>query len=159
MDSCVAGQAWTWDGVTFRMLGPRGGEREGNDRSCVLLVGGSADRLLLTGDITRRVEATVAAAVPAGRPLVLSVPHHGSKTSSSEAFLQALHPAMGLVSAGWHNRFGHPHPDVVARYAAAGVVLRNTATTGAIRLDFPARGPASVTAEERRRQRRYWREK
>lgn len=159
MDSCVAGQGWTWDGVTFRMLGPHGGEREGNDRSCVLLVDGGADRLLLTGDITRRVEATVAAALPPGRPLVLSVPHHGSKTSSSEAFLQALHPAMGLVSAGWHNRFGHPHPDIVARYAAAGVALRNTASAGAIRLDFPGRGPAAVTAEERRRQRRYWREK
>lgn len=159
MDGCVAGQAWTWDGVVFRVLGPRGGEREGNDRSCVLLVDGGADRLLLTGDITRRVEATVAAEVPADRPLVLSVPHHGSKTSSSEAFLQALHPAMGLVSAGWHNRFGHPHPDIVARYAAAGVALRNTASAGAIRLDFPARGPASVSAEERRRRRRYWREK
>ncbi len=158
MDQCAAGQAWTWDGVTFRMLGPHGGEREGNDRACVLLVDGGAGRLLLTGDITRRVEATIAAAVPAGRPLVLTVPHHGSKTSSSAAFLQALHPAMGLVSAGWHNRFGHPHPDVVARYVAAGVALRNTASAGAIRVDFPARGPASVTAEERRRQRRYWRE-
>ncbi|HEX5305430.1 MAG TPA: DNA internalization-related competence protein ComEC/Rec2 [Dyella sp.] len=159
MDRCVAGQAWTWDGVMFRMLGPHGGEREGNDRSCVLLVDGGAGRLLLTGDITRRVESTVAAAVPTGQPLVLSVPHHGSKTSSSEAFLQALHPAMGLVSAGWHNRFGHPHPDVVARYDAAGVPLLNTASAGAIRLDFPARGAPSVTAEERHRQRRYWREK
>lgn len=158
LDSCVAGQAWTWDGVAFRMLGPRGGEREGNDRSCVLLVDGGADRLLLTGDITRRVEASLAAAVPSGRPVVLSVPHHGSKTSSSESFLQALHPSLGLVSAGWHNRLGHPHPDIVARYAAAGVVLRNTARSGAIRLDFPAHERVSVTVGERRRQRRYWRE-
>lgn len=159
IDACLAGQAWRWDGVTFRLLGPRGGERAGNDRSCVLLVDGGGDRLLLTGDITRRVEATVAAAIPAGQPLVLSVPHHGSKTSSSEAFVQALHPSLALVSAGWHNRFGHPHPDVVARYRDAGVTLRNTARAGAIRLDFPAHGPVSVSAGERRRQRRYWREK
>ncbi len=159
MDACAAGQTWSWDGVAFRVLGPGGGKREGNDRSCVLLVDGGADRLLLTGDITKRVEPAIAAAVPAGRPLVMSVPHHGSKTSSSEAFLHALRPAVGLVSAGWHNRFGHPHPDIVARYAADGVTLRNTATSGAIRLDFPARAPASATAGERRRQRRYWREK
>lgn len=159
MDACLAGQGWTWDRVRFRVLSPGPGPGEGNDRSCVILVDGGGDRLLLTGDITRRIEPAVASAVPAGHPVVLTVPHHGSKTSSSEAFLRALHPSLALVSAGWRNRFGHPHPAVVARYRQAGVSMLNTATSGAIELRFLPGKRAFVQAEERLRQRRYWREK
>jgi len=159
MAPCVAGQSWRWDGVTFRVLSPLGRSSRDNDRSCVLLVEGDGDRLLLTGDITRRVEGSVASALPPGRPVVTTVPHHGSKTSSSATFIDALHPALAVVSAGWHNRFGHPHPDVVARYRAAGVPLRNTATAGALRMDFPVGAPVRVGPGERQRQRRYWRER
>lgn len=159
MDACLAGQSWRWDRVTFRVLSPKPGHGEGNDRSCVILVDGGADRLLLTGDITRRIEPGVTAVMPAGGPVVLVVPHHGSKTSSSTGFLQALHPSMALVSAGWHNRFGHPYPAVVQRYAEAGVPLVNTATAGAISIHFPASGPAGIAREERHQRRRYWREK
>lgn len=159
MTPCEAGQSWRWDGVTFRVLNPRGQPSHDNDRSCVLLVEGGGDRLLLTGDITRRVEGDVAAAVPPGRPVLLTVPHHGSKTSSSASFIAALHPALAVVSAGWHNRFGHPHPAVVARYRDAGVPLANTAEEGALRLDFPVGAPAHAWPGERKRRRRYWRER
>ena len=158
MAQCKAGQSWRWDGVDFRVLNPAGRPPHDNDRSCVLLVGGRGDRLLLTGDITRHVEGAVAAAVPAGGPVVITVPHHGSKTSSSAAFIAAIRPRLAVVSAGWYNRFGHPHPDVVARYADAGVTLRNTAITGALRLDFPVDGPVRAGPGERTGQRRYWRE-
>ncbi|MBU6246927.1 MAG: DNA internalization-related competence protein ComEC/Rec2 [Xanthomonadaceae bacterium] len=158
MTQCTAGQSWRWDGVDFRVLNPVGRQPHDNDRSCVLLVGAAGDRLLLTGDITRRVEGQVAAAVPAGSPVVMTVPHHGSKTSSGAAFIASIRPELAVVSAGWHNRFGHPSPEVVARYAGAGVSLRNTAVTGALRLDFPADAPVRVGPGERLGRRRYWRE-
>ncbi|HEY0231041.1 MAG TPA: DNA internalization-related competence protein ComEC/Rec2 [Dokdonella sp.] len=161
---CQAGQAWTWDDVEFRVLNPppaavgAAPAASDNDRSCVLLVEGKAGRLLLTGDISSRVEADVARAAAAGGPLVLVVPHHGSKTSSSAEFIALLQPQLALVSAGWRSRFGHPHPQVVERYRQAGVHLENTAAAGALQIVFPADAPPRLAARERERQRRYWRE-
>ena len=115
-DPCAQGQHWTWDGVEFEVLapgaGPDGAGVAENDRSCVLLVSGRAGRLLLTGDIGRRVEPVVAARVPSGPPVVLVVPHHGSRSSSSAGFVRALSPVAALVSAAWRSRFGHPHPEI-----------------------------------------------
>jgi competence protein ComEC len=159
---CRAGEGWAWDGVAFRVLNPApaelGGPAPGNDRSCVLLVEGRSGRLLLTGDITARIEPVVAAAVGPGPPLAIVVPHHGSRTSSSAAFLAALHPVLALVSAGWHNRFGHPHPAVLARYAALGIPVENTAAAGALALDVPLAGPPRIALRARGHPRRYWRE-
>lgn len=157
---CAAGQAWTWDGVRFRVLSPAVGEHgKDNDRSCVLLVEGTRGAFLLTGDISSKVEPTVADAVGDGPSPVLLVPHHGSKTSSSADFIDAVDPPFAVVSAGWRNRFGHPKPEVLARYAAARVPVLNTADSGAVALDFPADGPARVTARWRLRDPRYWRER
>ena len=159
MKQCTAGQTWHWDGVTFRVLSPvRGGIAHDNDNSCVLLVEGRGGRLLLTGDISSSVEPEVVAQLGAGRAPILLVPHHGSKTSSSDAFIRAVQPPLAVVSAGWHNRFGHPKPEVVKRYAEAGVPLFNTAIQGAIRLDFPAVGPPQRQPGWRLQHRRYWRE-
>ena len=159
MQQCVAGQSWQWDGVRFRVLGPARGEGDrDNDSSCVLLVEGRGGRLLLTGDISSKVEPQVVAALgPGPRPFML-VPHHGSKTSSGAAFIAAVQPPLALVSAGWRNRFGHPKPEVLARYAAAGVPVFNTAVQGAIPLDFPANAPPRRLRGWRGRQPRYWRE-
>jgi len=159
MRQCVAGQSWQWDGVDFRVLSPRSdeGDRD-NDSSCVLLVEGRGGRLLLAGDISSKVEPQVAAALGAGPAPVLLVPHHGSKTSSSAAFITAVQPPLALISAGWHNRFGHPRPEVLARYAEAHVPVFNTATQGAIPLDFPVDAPPRREPGWRQRQTRYWRE-
>jgi competence protein ComEC len=70
----------------------------------------------------------------------------------------ALAPALAVVSAGWRNRFGHPHADVVQRYADAGVTLWNTAEHGAIEIAFPHDASPRIVARERWRRRRYWRE-
>jgi len=156
---CREGQAWRWDDVAFRMLNPAADEAaSGNDSSCVLLVEGRGGRLLLTGDIGARVEPAVAARIGEGPPLVLVVPHHGSRTSSSAAFLAALRPAFALVSAGWRSRFGHPHPLVVRRYAQAGIALSNTADAGALTVAFPPAAPPQPPVRERERRRRHWRE-
>lgn len=157
---CMAGQAWTWDGVRFRMLGPRAAATamRGNDRSCVLLVEGRGGRVLLTGDISVQAESGLAEVVGEGPPLVLQVPHHGSRTSSGKALLHGLSPQLALVSAGWRNRFGHPHPRIVERYAAFAVPLLNTAEQGAIEVAFPAAGSPRVTRAWRAHRARYWRE-
>lgn len=164
LDPCVAGQHWEWDRVRFTMLSPEPDAsgpppaRGDNDRSCVLLIEGEGGRLLLPGDVSRRVEPAIAARIgDVDKPLVLIVPHHGSRSSSSEAFVAATHPRLAVVSAGWRSRFGHPHPEIVERYREAGTDLRNTAADGAVRIAFPADGPPRARGERARRP-RYWRE-
>lgn len=159
MDSCMAGQQWEWDGVRFDVLSPATSTAStDNDRSCVLLVTGTGGRLLLTGDIDTDVESRIAKQWQPGLPLVLQVPHHGSRTSSSSNFIATTKPDLAVVSTGWLNRFGHPRPEVLQRYASAGVPVLNTALEGAIQIDFPARTATYTAIRWRQRQRRYWRE-
>jgi competence protein ComEC len=169
MQQCAAGQSWQWDDVHFRVLNPafdQAGTSAGNakksaknnDRSCVLLVEGRGGRLLLTGDISVKEEPQVLAAMDRGVPPVMLVPHHGSSGSSSERFIAGIQPTLAVVSAGWRNRFGHPRPNTLARYAAASIPVFNTAEQGAIPLDFPANGPAQRRQGWRFRETRYWRE-
>jgi competence protein ComEC len=132
---------------------------KGNDAGCVLLVSGGGGRLLLPADTSSEVEPGIARAVPPGPPLVLVVPHHGSKTSSSLAYLQALHPLLAIASTGYLNGYHHPAPEVVARYAGLGIPLLNTPDTGAVRIAFPADAAPRVESEERLRRARYWRER
>ncbi|UXI70711.1 DNA internalization-related competence protein ComEC/Rec2 [Tahibacter amnicola] len=156
---CEAGREWTWNTVQFRTLHGGSGDPllSDNDRSCVILIQAAGGRVLLTGDITRPVEQRL---VPVLRddpvsPLALVVPHHGSKTSSSPAFLDAAQPVLGIVSAGYHNRFGHPHPDVVSRFVSRGAALLNTAESGCIRLRIGADG-LHVREQCRLDRPRYW---
>jgi competence protein ComEC len=134
---CVA-ETMRWNGVEFRTLAiSNHPAANSNDRSCVMVVVGKYGSLLLTGDATDRIDARIAAQIgEVVRPLVLSVPHHGSKTSSSRAFLDALVPDYGIVSAGYRNRFNHPHPDVIQRYAEREIRLFNTAEEGFLYLKF-----------------------
>lgn len=159
MRQCDAGQHWRWDGVDFRMLRPSTPVTvQGNDAGCVLLLSGGSGRLLLPADTSSKGEPDIARAVPPGPPLVLLVPHHGSKTSSSLEYLQALHPQLAIASTGYLNGYHHPAPEVVARYAGLGIPLLDTPETGAVRIVFPVDAPPSILSEERIRQSRYWRE-
>ncbi|HET9836355.1 MAG TPA: DNA internalization-related competence protein ComEC/Rec2 [Rhodanobacteraceae bacterium] len=156
---CETGQHWSWDGVDFRVLSPAPPVHvHGNDAGCVLLVSGAGGRLLLPADTTARMEPAIAALVPKGAPLVLVVPHHGSKTSSSADYLRALHPRFAIASAGYRNRFGHPAKLIVARYRQLGIPLLATFDTGAVRMAFPVNAPPRIVSEERVLQDRYWRE-
>lgn len=155
--ACEAGSAWEWDGVRFEVLhppaGPPAANVRPNARSCVLRVGNGRVHALLAGDIEKAQEALLAAAAAPLRADWLLVPHHGSRTSSSEAFLDAVQPALAVVQAGYRNRFGHPAPDVVQRYAARGIPLRVSPACGALtwRSDAP-RSPRC----ERSADPRYW---
>ena len=157
---CLAGEQWQWNGVSFRIVHPRMPlPATANDRCCVLEVRSGDGALLLTGDISAAVEGDVAAAVgPVPPRLVLQVPHHGSKSSSSEAFVDALRPRLALGSAGYRNRFHHPNPAVVRRYADAGAEMLNTAQTGFVALRFSPGAAPAVTELGRRDRHPYWRE-
>jgi competence protein ComEC len=153
----MAGQRWEWDGVVFEMLAPVvPGEKE-NDNSCVLRVGAQGGRVLLTGDIEvegeRQLLQRDAASI---RSEVLIVPHHGSKTSSTEAFVEAVHPRWALIPAGYLNRFGFPHPTVMARYQAHDVNIMNSGEDGAITIQVKANAGISMPTGWRRQHRHYW---
>lgn len=158
--SCSEGGAWNWDGVRFRWLNPpadgtgRAG-RDGNHRSCVLGVEGDAGRALLAADIEasteKRLTETHADALRAD--LVLA-PHHGSRTSSSAVFVGATGARAVIYSVGYRSQFGHPHPEVWARWAAAGATGFRTDSQGAIRARF-AEGRIDLLSEREVRA-RYW---
>lgn len=159
MQQCHAGQHWRWDGVDFAIVSPPAPVvLRDNNAGCVLLVTGASGRLLLPADTTAALEPAIADRVPAGPPLVLVAPHHGSKTSSSVAYLEALHPRLAIASTGYLNSYHHPSPAVVARYATLGIPLLDTPATGAVRIAFPARADPRVMSEARRRHAHYWRE-
>jgi competence protein ComEC len=154
---CVAGQRWTWDGVRFEVLHPPAHWAENphipdNDRSCVLKVGG---RLLLTGDAAHLAELELVERSPALSDIAVVVaPHHGSRSSSSPALIARLRPQHVLISAGWRNLYGHPHPEVLARYREAATQVWRTDRQGALRLRFEDDAIQIETA--RNRQLRYW---
>lgn len=126
--ACQAGQQWQWDGVRFEVLHPwpddyaSRTEREPNAMSCVLKVsvaGPNGASALLTGDIEAEQEAALVAHDPqALRSTVLIAAHHGSRTSSTAGFLQAVQPRQVVIQVGRRNRYGHPSPPVLARYEA-----------------------------------------
>lgn len=157
---CRDGEAWHWNGVTFRIVHPREPlAAKGNDRCCVLEVRTGASALLLTGDITSAVEGDVIAALGApAAHILLTAPHHGSKTSSSAAFVDALKPERVLVSSGYRNRFHHPSPEVVARYRAAGADLLATPESGFVDLHFDPAAPPRLVERGRLDRHPYWRE-
>lgn len=157
---CLAGEAWNWNGVEFRIVHPREPlSPVDNDRCCVLAVRSGDSELVLPGDITRAVEPDVAAALaPIAPHIVLQIPHHGSKTSSSADFIAGLHPALGLVSAGYMNRFRHPNPAVVARYRADDVDLINTAVSGFVAMHFVPDASPRIVERGRIDRHPYWRE-
>ncbi|MGZ2745350.1 DNA internalization-related competence protein ComEC/Rec2 [Burkholderia stagnalis] len=156
---CAAGQRWHWDGVTFTVLWPQGGPNGGatNAQSCVLRVDAGGTSALLTGDIEASVERRLVDADPdALAAQILIVPHHGSRTSSTEPFLDSVGPLAAAFPVGYRNRFGHPHPTVLARYAGRGIPLPRTDRDGAVRFDVaPAEGGFGLE-RHRDAQHRYW---
>lgn len=163
---CVAGQRWDWDGVAFEVLHPAAGDgaraastastANTNATSCVLRIatpGPAPAVALLVGDIEQAQEqALVAGAAPLAADLLL-VPHHGSKTSSSALFLDAVQPRTALVQAGYRNRFGHPASEVLGRYRERKIRVVESARCGAA--TWGSAQPLQVHCERDAGQ-RYW---
>ncbi|NVK86902.1 MAG: DNA internalization-related competence protein ComEC/Rec2 [Gammaproteobacteria bacterium] len=110
-----------------------------NDQSCLLLLEFNGVRFLFSGDIERAAELELLSNRAADLAAdVLWVPHHGSQTSSSWSFIAAVNPKLAIVSSGFLNRFGHPHPSVIERYRAFNVQLETTAETGMLQVQVDA---------------------
>ncbi|MEK6410975.1 MAG: ComEC/Rec2 family competence protein [Acidobacteriota bacterium] len=134
-----AGEHFQIDGVTIEVLWPLPAsswpETSGNDDSVVLRLVYGTVSILLAGDIERAAEDSLVASGVILAADVLKVPHHGSRTSSTEAFINAVHPRYGVISVGERSRFGHPHPAVVNRYLIRNVKLYQTGHDGMVTLE------------------------
>ena len=172
---CVAGQSWQWEGVQFQVLhpfaandqdevweeeAPRPRKLGDNARSCVLRVSAHGRQVLLTGDIEAAQEAALVDREGAAglNSEVLLVPHHGSRTSSTAEFLAAVQPQVAVVQVAARNAYGHPHPQVMARYQTMGIPTVTSPDCGAWWWSSEGQS-ADQTAPQRcwrHRSPRYW---
>ncbi|MDO8351248.1 MAG: DNA internalization-related competence protein ComEC/Rec2 [Gallionella sp.] len=155
---CREGDRWNWDGVQFEILHPGQNNRakpHDNEQSCVLRISAGNQHILLTGDIGKHSEQRLlrdhADQLAAS---LLVAPHHGSASSSNIAFVAAVLPDYAVFTAGYRNRFGHPKPEVLQRYADSGAQLLRSDRDGAILVEMNAR---ELTVERyRKTHHRYW---
>ena len=132
------GDRFHYGGADIEVLAPAGEEsfadRPHNNDSLVLRLCYGRHSILLTGDIERRLERELVASGLLEPTDVVKLPHHGSRTSSGPAFLDALRPAFAVISAGWENAYNLPHPEVVARLEERRVMLLRTDRHGLIQI-------------------------
>ena len=121
-----------------------------NDDSLVLELRWRDVSVLLTGDVGKAVESPIAASLSPSPMRVVKVPHHGSLTSSSDAFVNGIRPSVAVFSAGRGNHFGHPAPEVVERYRATGAAIFRTDQDGAVTLDTDGTSISMTTFTGRR---------
>jgi competence protein ComEC len=163
--NCKSGDQWLWDGVQFEVLNPPLAQdkrfikgRKGNNRSCVLRIQSGDDSVLLTGDIERHAEQDLLNRVAEKLPSnILVVPHHGSKTSSTAAFIDAVSPQIALFPVGYRNRYSFPKAAVVQRYEARNAQLFDSASHGAIEIRLGGATDMNHTVQTwRQKSARYW---
>lgn len=156
---CQAGQKWEWDGVRFEMLHPTAESYANrtlkpNARGCTLMIHAGRHALLLPADIEAAQEAELLSRAPTTLQAdILLVPHHGSGTSSTPAFLQAVQPQHVIFQLGYRNRYRHPRADVVERYRQLGASLNRTDDSGAITVQL---GESLTVTKFREEHARYW---
>ena len=158
---CTGGQHWEWDGVRFEVLHPANDADTSvlrpNTVSCVIRVQGTGASALLTGDIERDQEIRLLRERRESLASdVLLVPHHGSRTSSSPAFLEAVDPRVAVFQAGHLNRYGHPAADVLARYRERAIVTVDSPNCGAWTWYSASRNDNPMAGCQRVLARRYW---
>ncbi|GAA5129930.1 DNA internalization-related competence protein ComEC/Rec2 [Thalassotalea piscium] len=146
---CIAGNSYQWQQLTLDIVSP--GEIKGadNDDSCVVRISDQHNSVLLTGDISQKVEKLLVSKLQANSKditdsylasKVLVAPHHGSKTSSSTAFIKAIAPDYAVFSAGFLNHWRMPANTVVERYQKLNVNVLNTADSGMITFQMRSKG-------------------
>ena len=157
---CTDGQSWQWDGVQFEVLHPGTGSYaqmkiSDNDRGCVLRISIANQHILLTADIEKTSEIGLLKEHPDKLPAaLLVVPHHGSKTSSTDEFVATVKPGYAVFTVGYRNRFGHPKQKIVQRYADTGAVLLRSDEDGAILVEMNTKG--LQVERYRKTHRHYW---
>ena len=156
---CETGQHWEWDGVQFQILSPdKDFMANDNNLSCVLKVSNENHSLLLTGDIERKTEKIILQEIDKKNleSEVMIVPHHGSKTSSTPAFIEAVSPSLALIPVGYRSRFGHPKPEIIERYLSRDIPILDTVSSGAITIQFPSNNQSIKIESFRKVNRRFW---
>ncbi len=153
---CRAGQNWMRDQVQFEILHPK--DRiyaDNNNRSCVVKISTGDQSFLLTGDIESVAEGELVRRYGEQlRSSAMTVPHHGSNTSSSPSFLDHVRPALAINSAGFRNRYGFPKQAIMSRYQQRGIRVLETAKLGAITIRS---GPQGLQVDSHRQSRpRLW---
>jgi competence protein ComEC len=121
-----------------------------NDASLVLRVAFGGRAVLFPGDLEADGEGELVGRRALGEPVsaeVLKVPHHGSRTSSTEELVEAVRPALAVISCGWRNRFHFPAPEVLARYAAHGAAVLRTDRDGAVTVTLEPDGRVAAARE------------
>jgi len=158
---CRAAQQWQWDGVTFAFLWPTAAPDASapNQTACVLRISNGSHAALLTADIEASAEQALIAQGAARQPGqlradILLAPHHGSLSSSTPDFLDAIVPRHVVFQVGYRNRFHHPHERVVARYVARGTVTYRSDRDGAVQFETAAQ--TLEVQRYRTTHRRYW---
>jgi len=157
-EPCRAGVQWRWDGVSFAVLSPVLGDqlRKENDNSCVLRIATDNGALLLPGDIEAAGEKhLVDNRQPQLRANVMVLPHHGSISSSTELFIDAVVPTLAFASVGYRNRFGFPNEKVLDRYRQRHINVLTTADCGALELHINRAGVLNYYSF-RLQGRHYW---
>ncbi|WP_174545156.1 DNA internalization-related competence protein ComEC/Rec2 [Methylovorus sp. MM2] len=158
---CFAGQRWVWDDVHFELISPEytsygDAAVTDNNRSCVLRVSSRFGSILLPGDIEKQAEANMVSNNPEiFASDVIVAPHHGSKTSSTQDFIAAVHPSIVVFAMGYRNRFGHPNVLIANRYAEMNARAYRSDDDGAITLDFASERGIAIT-RSRVADKRYW---
>jgi len=131
-----SGESLAIDGVLIEVVSPlrdfKAPEISENNRSVVLRVSFGKRSFLMTGDIERKTEERLVFSSLLTHSDVLKVPHHGSKSSSTDVFLARVLPCFAIISSGRDNRFGHPHDEVIARLNNTGAEILRTTSCGAI---------------------------
>ena len=163
--SCQAGRQWIWQDVEFTVVHPpaslpaaglkaaqRAGKRlSDNNLSCVVLIRYGNSEVLLPGDIEGLIEQRLLSRLPPfedGVDLLLA-PHHGSRSSSTAAFLAVTQPRHVVFATGWANRYGFPDSTVVMRYKQMGAAVFQTDLSGALRFEFDRSGLLAAPHQQR----------
>ncbi len=134
-----SGKLW-WQGIELQFFDNTLHSDNDNDQSCVMRLDDGKSAVLLTGDIeTPREQALLNDDITLAAEVLL-VPHHGSRTSSTPAFIAAVQPQVAITTAGFANQYGFPKEDVMARYQDRGILTLQTGHQGQISLSFTEKG-------------------
>ena len=158
--TCRAGQSWQWDGVTFKVLHPLQVDdwRKDNNRSCVVRIQSEGGRVLLPGDVEQRAEKALVDEYGSNlNSDILLAGHHGSKSSSSERFVEMVSPDYVIYSSGYRNRYGFPHAEVVKRFALQEAKQLNSAESGGMQFKISPQQGILAPEEFRISMERLWR--
>lgn len=145
---CKQGNSIFWYNLQIDMLWPKDnlkGTR--NDNSCVLRVSDGMHAVLMPGDIERTAEYALLMDNPELKSAVLVAPHHGSDTSSTQSFIEAVQPDYVVFTQGYYNRWHFPDDAVVTRYQQAGASVLTSSSDGYIRFDYTAENPPVVSTQ------------